>query len=102
MTLGNNFFVKVLKKYFVHEWSWRLYVVLQVIGLVGLVYLDVTNKNWSIVPDFFDYRGRLGFYWDIFKEWHWTRYHTNWYAIIFLFGPFVIAKSLDWISEARR
>jgi len=86
---------------FNHEWVWRLFVVLQIAGILGLIYIDVTNINWSVLPDFTDYRGRLDFDWDFFKAWYWIRYHTNWYGIAFLFGPFAISKSVDWISESR-
>ena len=93
---------KRIRELFVHEWVWRLFIVLQAVGIIGLIYVDVTNSDWSLFPDFTDFRGRFDFDWDFFKKWHWTRYHTNWYAIALLLGPFTISKSIDWISESRK
>lgn len=93
---------KRIRELFVHEWVWRLFIVLQAIGIIGLIYIDVTNSHWSVFPDFTDSRGRFDFDWEFFRKWHWTCYHTNWYVIAFLLGPFAISKSVDWISASRK
>ena len=84
-----------LRAAFSHEWALRLYLVLTIAGLVGVVVLDLgLGSRWDLWPDFF--RGR---YWRFGREFY---YLSNWLVMLFIFGPFLIAKAFDWIASGRR
>ena len=67
----------------------------------------MNNRRWSILPYYsnlpapFDPRP-VGWTWDIFKGYYWTSKNQNWYAMICLFGPFILAKAIDWIYVAKK
>jgi hypothetical protein len=82
------------------EWPWRLFLVLQIAGFIGIAYLAIANDdNWHLFP-----YTRLNdeTVWDFFDSQFWTEYHENWLVIAFLIGPFLIAKATDWIFVARK
>jgi hypothetical protein len=86
---------------FVEEWVWRLFLTLQALGLFVLIYADVSaGRNWSFLPDLLDYRGQLQFNWAIFDKYYYTRYRYNWVFLLALFGPFLVAKAIDWINRS--
>lgn len=90
--------VQRLRRQFVAEWTWRLFVSLQVLGISILIYLDFTDQSWSVLPsDSYSY----GFSWQLFESFYWKTYHKNWLAAICLVGPYVVAKAIDWIVSAR-
>lgn len=96
--------VSILKKIrgaFRLEWTWRLFLVSQTVGLLALIVTDLTSSMWSIVPDFTDFRGRFRFEWDVFDDRYWTRDTENWKALIFIFGPFPLARGIDWIVSSK-
>lgn len=82
---------------FVREKAWRIFVVLQLSGLAGLFILDVANTSWSILPRPARYSGIV---WDLFDSSHYTRHSTNWYALAFIFGPFIATKAFDWVYSS--
>ncbi len=96
-----NNLIRMLRSMFLKEWVWRLFLSLQVLGLVVLIYADVSaGSNWSFLPDLLDYRGQLQFEWAIFDGHYWTRYRHNWVFLLALFGPFLVAKAIDWINRS--
>jgi hypothetical protein len=96
-----NNMIQLLRSMFVKEWVWRLFLGLQVLGLVVLIYADVSaGRNWSFLPDLLDNRGQLQFDWAIFDDYYWTRYRHNWVFLLALFGPFLVAKAIDWINRS--
>jgi hypothetical protein len=85
---------------FKNEWIWRFFLVLQIIGFVGITYLAITDDNnwhlfpyshWNGVPD-----------WDFFNSQFWAEFHENWFVTAFLVGPFLISKATDWIIAAKK
>lgn len=77
---------------FSQQWLFRLSVVLQVVGYIGLMFLMAAGGSDYWV---------LG---DLFNGHHWSggRYggHENWAAMFFVFGPFLSTKAVDWVIEA--
>lgn len=73
-------FITKIKKQFSQEWIWRLFVVLQVIGVLGVIYLFDTAS--------YTFRYRHS---DIF----------NWYVGILLLSPYLISKSINWINDVK-
>jgi hypothetical protein len=91
-----------IRSLFPSEILWRTFLVLQVFGLVLIIYVDTTNNSgWDFLPDFLDYRSRLQFDWDFLKSSYWTRHHENWLALFGLLGPFAISKSIVWVQSAK-
>lgn len=89
--------IQKLRNLFASEQAWRVYVVLQVAGLAGIIFLDATHRSWSILPTK-EYRW---YSWDLFNGMYYTYYATNWYALALMFGPLLLAKALDWISAGK-
>ncbi len=85
---------------FKNEWTWRLCMVLQITGIIGIAYLAIANdNNWHIFP-----HTRLNdeTVWDLCDSQFWTGSHENWLAVTFLIGPFLIAKAIDWVFIAKK
>nr|NJM00845.1 hypothetical protein [Desulfobacula sp.] len=92
-----------MKKWFESERIFRLFVFLQIIGIISVVFYDMNFYKWDILPD------NRGWAWYQFWEFHWaffeTRFWTkygnfsNWVALGLIFGPIFISKSLDWIIQ---
>lgn len=93
--------LKRLRGMFASEQAWRIYVVLQVAGLAGIVFLDATNRRWSILPTERSVWGAFWYRWDLFDGMHYTYYATNWYALALIFGPILLAKAFDWVSAGK-
>jgi hypothetical protein len=90
-----------LKSLFKNEWIWRLFVVLQVGGIIGIIYLTLTNDDrWNLIPHQTVYTDDPA--WDFLNSRFWTEYHENWFAAVFLFGPILISKATDWIFAAKK
>jgi hypothetical protein len=85
---------------FKNEWTWRLFMVFQIAGLLGIAYLTIANENnWHLFP-YTRWTGET--VWDFCDSLFWTEYHENWLVIVFLIGPFFMAKSMDWVSVAKK
>ncbi len=84
--------IRRLRGAFSQEWTWRVYVVLTIAGIAGVVVLDLSQHYWDLL-------------WDIFDPDHWnlssaTLYrYANWLVMLLIFGPFLVAKALDYITE---
>lgn len=95
------------RDWFRHEWAYRLFLVLALIGLLGIVVLDMSQNNWDVLPylDTLGYSGQYGrvIRWDLLQSGHWdlSRTHVysyaNWLLLLCLLGPFAVARSVDWI-----
>ena len=87
------------KSLFKNEWTWRLFLVLQIIGLVGITYLAITNYTyWHLFP----YTRNDELNWDFFDLSFWTDNHENWFVSVFLVAPFLTSMAIDWIFAAKR
>ena len=85
---------------FKNEWTWRLFIVLQVIGLIGIIYIAITNdNNWHLLPYTSIWNNELT--WDLFGSSFWKYHHENWFVAVFLIGPFLISKATDWVFAAK-
>jgi hypothetical protein len=85
---------------FKNQWTWRLFLVLQAAGIIGIIYLTVTNDDfWNLLPHEHIYTEDV---WDFLNSKFWTEYHENWFALAFLIGPFLLSKAMDWIFLAKK
>jgi uncharacterized membrane protein YhaH (DUF805 family) len=67
-----------IREHFRQEQTWRLFIILQAIGLFVILYLFNTTSSYSRGDEF------------------------DWYiGILFLF-PYLISKSINWINEANK
>lgn len=77
---------------FSFEWTWRFFLVLQGFGLLRVVYLmsgDLSIADLLDVDRYFD-------------NYHGYSRRQNWLVLAYLFGPFLLAKSIDWIYSAKK
>lgn len=80
MVKDNKFIVKI-KNHFSKEWIWRLFVILQTIGLIGIIYLfDTASIELRMLHE------------NLF----------NWYIVFFLLSPYFISKSISWVSNGTK
>ncbi len=78
--------VSFLRSRFGFESSFRVFVVLQAIGIFALVYLSFGSRDWT---------------WSGFLELeYWNYDHQNWLVLAAIVVPFLGAKALDWIRAA--
>jgi hypothetical protein len=92
-------FIK-FRSLFKKAWTWRLFVVLQIVGIVGIIYLTVTNDDfWNLFPHEHVFTEDV---WDFLNSKFWTEYHENWFASAFLIGPFLLSKAMDWIFVSKK
>lgn len=89
--------VQKVRRQFSTELTWRLFVSLQVSGVLTLIFLDLTDGSWSVLP--YSSYGRIT--WDLLNNSYWTYHRQNWLAAICLVAPFVVTKAIDWIASAR-
>jgi hypothetical protein len=82
------------------EWTWRLYLVLQIIGVVRLVYVQTSSNPWQILP-YYESRYRGGLFCGLFDSYCWRNDPFNGSAVLAIVGPFLVAKAIDWILEAK-
>ena len=88
------------KSLFKNEWTWRLFMVLQITGIFGIVYLAIANdNNWHLFP-YTNWNGELN--WDFSNSSFWTDNHESWFVTAFLVVPFLMSKAIDWIFAAQR
>jgi len=80
------------------QWTWRLFLALQLMGIIGLVFLSITARSWR----FFPYAWQRELTWDFFDSSYWTYQHYNWWALLAVAGPYIIGKLVDWIAEAKQ
>ena len=95
--------IQTLRAQFRHEWTWRLFWVLQLSGVLGIVLLDAAQTSWDLLP-----RNKYGWHWDLFDVRYWDlsssrvdRY-ANWIAAGMLFGPYAVVRATDWVIAGRR
>ena len=86
-----------IKGFFRSEFIWRVFVVLQVAGIIGVIVLDSTSR-WNLLPEISRYSGQSQ--WDFFEERWWSgrgssREPYNFIAMAFLFVSF-------WIPNLAR
>jgi len=81
--------------------------------------MDVSS-NWDLFPTyipadshyrelrergirtFIDPDATWKIHWDILYGSYWgSRSNKNWFAVLGLFGPFLVIKSIDWILAAK-
>ena len=98
--------LKRLRALFELEWTWRLFVVLQIVGILGIIYLDITYRNnWNFLPEVKCCWGRFPYgkiEWDLINPSSYvTRHGVSLLAYFFLFGPFAFSKAVDWITSAK-
>jgi hypothetical protein len=83
--------MKFLRKFFSKEWIWRLFLTLQIFGIILLICLELTT-TW-VLSDILDSkqyrRGQFG------------HIEENLMALGYLFFPFAITKAIDWILSAK-
>ncbi|HEV7285019.1 MAG TPA: hypothetical protein VGN75_09180 [Kaistia sp.] len=82
------------KGLFASERTWRIYVVLQLLGLAAITMMDILTSSWDALPR----SGYGGLRWDVLDSHYYERYAYNWYFLLFLFGPTLSAKAFDWIG----
>lgn len=76
-----------LKKQFKRIIIFRLFVVMQILG-VFIIFFLLAGYDWSVF--------------DIFKKRRWEYdFSQNFLGLISIFGPFFITKSIDWILDAK-
>jgi len=109
----------LIRSLFSTELAFRFYVVFQLLGIVAIIYMDVSS-SWDLFPTYFPAdsyynelreRGIRTFRdpdatwkitWDILHGSYWGgSSNKNWFAVLGLFGPFLIIKSIDWILAAK-
>jgi hypothetical protein len=70
----------------------RVWIVLQVIGFLFIIYM--LDYSWQL--SYLDLNS---------SQWmfHWGGYwkDSNWAFLLFLFGPYIVIKTIDWILEAK-
>lgn len=87
---------------FTTEKEWRIYVVLQLVAIVVVIFIDITNaRRWDLLPTFLDSLGNWNFYWDFLDSRYWSRHPFNWAVLGALFGPILLTKAYSWISAAE-
>lgn len=95
--------VKKLRGIFALEWTWRLFLCLQFLGVATLLYYDAT-RYWSSLPYYRSfYRSfSANLHWDFLNSDYWGKGGENWMMLICLSAPIFVAKALDWICGAQR
>ncbi len=97
-----NLIVK-FKAQFVSPEQWRLFLVLQVVGLGFAVFIDATSRL-DLFPEL-PHRMR-----HIFRlsRWDWDLVHLKyyrhwapWFFLLGIFGPFVSIKTYNWIRSPK-
>jgi hypothetical protein len=76
-----------IRAVFQSEMYFRLFVVAQGMGVIGLLYLWFGYFGWNPM--------------DLFESVYWAT-NLNWLAVFAVFGPFAVFKSIDWIVSAKR
>ncbi len=90
-----------IRKLFNKEIFYRLFIVLQVVGILCIIYMDVSlGRDWNFFPDFFaliymDYTGN----WQ-FDLRYWLTIDSG-DAFFFLVAPFAISKAIDWVVASK-
>lgn len=97
-----------LRKQFLYEFTFRIFVILQLLGLLGIVLLD--GYHWyDLIPDM---KRKISYTisgWDFFDERYWDLPKirgsdvrgANWILLMCLFGPFCVCKIGEWLHSAR-
>jgi len=90
-----------VRRHFETELLWRLFLVLQSICLLVIVFVDTTNSRWNALPDLFDYRNRFQLEWDFFNGRYWVREKQNWILMLCVLGPYLATKAISWVSGGK-
>jgi hypothetical protein len=85
------------KSLFKNEWAWRLFIVLQIISLIGITCLAIIDGN-HLLP-YYTWNDELN--WDFFDSSVWTESFENWLVTAFLVVPFLMSKAIDWICISK-
>jgi hypothetical protein len=88
------------KSLFKSEWTWRLFLVFQVIGLIGITCLAIIDNEWHLFPYANSMNNELN--WDFLDSQFWTEYYENWFVTVFIVAPFLVCKAIDWIFAAKK
>jgi hypothetical protein len=94
----------IMRKLFNNESLWRLFLVLQVIGLIALFGMELSDKYWNMYPTH-----RYGEWtWAIFDSYYWKLENNgyckreNWFLLLYIFGPFVLTKATDLVISSKK
>ena len=92
--------MKFLRNLFEKEWLYRTFIVTQILGLIIICIMDITERNWDFLRI-----SSYGFKWRHFalldnSDW---RYYPiqNYITLIGIFFPFAVTKAIDWILSAK-
>jgi hypothetical protein len=86
-------FVKKIRALYNNESLWRAFVVLQILGVLIIILIDITSY-W----DFF-HRDSIT---SLFNSYNWIDYPTQSFISVFaIFLPFSSTKAIDWILSAK-
>ena len=89
-----------IEKWFGGDLNFRVFIVLQVVGLITLAILEVMGMDnwrpWSLFPDF-DY----GFWWSFSDFSAWKHGAFNYIAIAAVFGPVFTIKAIHIMRGTR-
>jgi len=92
--------MKFLRNLFEKEWLYRTFIVTQILGLITICIMDITERNWDFLRI-----SNYGFEWRHFAllDYNdWRRYPFQNYITLFaIFFPLPITKAIDWILGAK-
>jgi len=95
--------ISKLRGTFSIEWTWRMFIALQVLGIILIFVMDISDRNWDVFPTGFGRYDSSSFteggYWGGGRM-HGKGYQ-NWFLLLFLFGPFIVSKTIDWVLSGR-
>ena len=99
--------ISKLRGTFSREWTWRMFLSLQILGIILIFVMDISDRNWDVFPESrWTTRGSETF-WSFTEGGYWGggRMHgkgyQNWFLLLFLFGPFIVSKTIDWVLSGR-
>jgi hypothetical protein len=97
----NGFYSTVRERLgFKDEWTWRLFLVLQLLGFIGLIFLRVNTPDWWQILPYMQF-GELK--WDLFDSRFWSHPKAyNWLTLLTILGPYLCAIAIDWICDAKK
>ena len=98
--------ISKLRRSFSIEWTWRMFIALQVLGIILIFVMDISDRNWEVFPEFRSYGRSAGTsilsFWSLGEQKYWGgKGYENWFLLLFLFGPFFVSKTIDWVLSGR-
>ena len=94
--------ISKLRRSFSIEWTWRMFIALQVLGIILTFVMDISDRNWDVFPGLHRYDSwsfTEGMYWGGGRPY--GKGYQNWFLLLFLFGPFIVSKTIDWILSGK-